>query len=98
MFWIDKHNKRKRRRGHQIVNAFLREAWSSYDKKYVNCTYASFKRNRRMEDLLYDEQGGFCCYCMRHLDRYAHTSLEHVMPHNSVDKQNRADYKKIKGQ
>lgn len=32
---------------------------------------------------------------MRHLDRYAHTSLEHVMPHNSVDKQNRADYKKI---
>lgn len=95
MFWIDKHNKRKRRRGHQIVNAFLREAWSSYDKKYVNCTYASFKRNRRMEDLLYDEQGGFCCYCMRHLDRYAHTSLEHVMPHNSVDKQNRADYKKI---
>ena len=48
MFWIDKHNKGKRRKGHQIVNRFLREAWNEQDGQYVNCTYASFKRNHKM--------------------------------------------------
>lgn len=95
MFWIDKHNKGKRRKGHQIVNRFLREAWNEQDGQYVNCTYASFKRNHKMERLLYREQHGFCCYCMRHLEVNQHTSLEHVMPHSSVTKQNKIDFKKI---
>lgn len=50
MFWIDKHNKGKRRKGHQIVNRFLREAWNEQDGQYVNCTYASFKRNHKWRD------------------------------------------------
>ena len=68
MFWIDKHNKGRRRKGHQIVNRFLCEAWSEQDGQYVNCTYASFKRNHEMEKLLYREQKGFCCYGMRHVE------------------------------
>ena len=95
MFWIDKHNKGRRRKGHQIVNRFLCEAWSEQDGQYVNCTYASFKRNHEMEKLLYREQNGFCCYCMRHMEVNQHISLEHVMPHNSVTKQNKIDFKKI---
>lgn len=95
MFWIDKQNKRRRREGHRIVNRFLREAWNEQNGMYVNCTYASFKRNREMERLLHNEQGGFCCYCMRYLEVGRHTSLEHVMPHNSVNSQNKTDFKKI---
>ena len=82
MFWIDKHNKGRRRKGHQIVNRFLCESWNEQDGQYVNCTYASFKRNHKMEKLLYREQNGFCCYCMRHMEVNQHISLEHVMPHN----------------
>ena len=95
MFWIDKHNKGRRRKGHQIVNRFLCESWNEQDGQYVNCTYASFKRNHKMEKLLYWEQNGFCCYCMRHMEVNQHISLEHVMPHNSVTKQNKIDFKKI---
>lgn len=95
MFWIDKHNKGKRRKGHHIVNRFLCDAWNMKERQYVNCTYESFKKNRDMERLLHREQGGFCCYCMRHLDVGNHTSLEHVMPRKSVNKQNKIDIKKI---
>lgn len=55
MFWIDKHNKGRRRKGHQIVNRFLCESWNEQDGQYVNCTYTSFKRNHKMEKLLYRE-------------------------------------------
>lgn len=93
MFWIDKHNKGKRGKGHNIVNDFLRKAWNEQEGKYVNCNYSSFKRNRRMERLLYHEQGGFCCYCMRHISIGCHTSLEHVMPHHCNNKHGEVDYK-----
>lgn len=95
MFWIDKHNRGRRGRGHRIVNDFLRKAWYVQGGKYVNCDYASFKRDGRMEDLLHQEQGGFCCYCMRHLKKGKHTSLEHVMPHHCTNKCGKVNYKLI---
>ncbi len=94
MFWIDKHNRKKRGKGHHIVNDFLRKAWNEQEGKYVNCNYSSFKRNREMECLLHQEQGGYCCYCMRHLEVGKHTSLEHVMPHH-CNKNGKVDYKLI---
>lgn len=93
MFWIDKHNRGKRGKGHHIVNDFLREAWDEQEGKYVNCDYNSFKRDRKMERLLHQEQDGFCCYCMRHLTVGHHTSLEHVMPHHCNKKNDKLDYK-----
>ena len=86
MFWIDKHNRRNQRNGHRIVNRFLREAWNTEDGRYVNCTYAAFKKNSDIEQLLHKEENRFCCYCMRYLEISRHTSLEHVMPHNPVNK------------
>lgn len=86
MFWIDKNDKRRRSKGHQIVNGFLREAWNEQEGKFVNCDYSSFKRDGKMERLLHQEQRGFCCYCMRHLEVGNHTSIEHVMPHHCKDK------------
>lgn len=95
MFWIDKHNRGKRGKGHHIVNDFLRKAWNEQEGKYVNCDYSSFKRNGKIERLLHQEQGGFCCYCMRHLTVGNHTSLEHIMPHHCKKKNGKADYKTI---
>lgn len=95
MFWIDKQNRKSRSRGHHIVNEFLRVAWNKQANKYVNCDYSSFKRNGKMERLLHQEQGGFCCYCMRHLKVGKHTSLEHVMPHHCKKKNGEVDYKTI---
>ena len=94
MFWIDKHNRGKRGKGHHIVNDFLRKAWNEQEGKYVNCNYNSFKRNGKMERLLHQEQGGFCCYCMRHLTIGHHTSIEHVMPYH-CKKNGKVDYKTI---
>lgn len=95
MFWIDKHNKRNRRNGHQIVNRFLSEAWNHEGRKYINCTYGAFKKSSNIEQLLHKEQNGFCCYCMRCMEVNKHTSLEHIMPHRSIDKQKKIDFKKI---
>lgn len=95
MFWIDKHNRGKRGKGHQIVNSFLRKAWNEQEGKYVNCDFSSFKRDGKMECLLHHEQGGFCCYCMRHLAVGGHTSIEHVMPHHCKIKNGKVDYKTI---
>lgn len=95
MFWIDKHNRGKRGKGHRIVNSFLQNAWNKQDCKYVNCDYGSFKRDGQMEQLLHQEQKGFCCYCMRHLKVGSHTSLEHVMPHHCRKRDGKSDYKTI---
>lgn len=95
MFWIDKHNRGKRGRGHRIVNDFLRKAWNKEERRYINCDFNSFKRDRRMEQLLHQEQGGYCCYCMRHLNVGSHTSLEHVMPHHCKKKNGDEDDKTI---
>lgn len=95
MFWIDKQNRKKRGRGHRIVNDFLRNAWNEQNKKYVNCDYSSFKRNGKMERLLHLEQDGFCCYCMRHMRVGEHTSIEHVMPHHCKKKNGEVDYRTI---
>lgn len=95
MFWIDKHNRVKRGKGHYLVNTFLRKAWNKQEGKYVNCNFASFKRDREIEQLLHREQRGFCCYCMRHLTIGNHTSLEHVMPHHCKNIHGKLDYKII---
>lgn len=95
MFWIDKHKRGKRGKGHHIVNRFLRNAWNEQEGKYLNCDFDSFKRDRKMERLLHQEQGGFCCYCMRYLTVGSHTSLEHVMPYHCRKKNGKVDYKTI---
>ncbi len=95
MFYIDKRIRRFYREGHIIVNRFLKTAWSKESGKYIDCTYSSFKSDRKMEKLLHKEQRGFCCYCMRHLEVSTHTSLEHIMPHNCTNKKGKKDCDKI---
>lgn len=95
MFWIDKNNKKNRKKGHKIVNQFLQEAWNTEEGKYINCTFDSFKRGRNMERLLHEEQNGFCCYCMRHLEIGVHTSLEHIIPHHCENDHGKIEIPKI---
>lgn len=77
------------------MNRFLREAWNTEDGRYVNCTYAAFKKNSDIEQLLHKEQNRFCYYCMRYLEISRHTFLEHVIPHNPVNKKRQTSKRSI---
>lgn len=83
MRWINKRHKSNRKHAHQIVNRFLHDAWDKESRCYVNCDYEAFKNNIRFKSLLYHEQDGYCCYCMRKLDLKdkGKCTMEHVMPH-----------------
>ncbi len=83
MRWINKRDKRNRKYAHRIVNRFLHDAWDNESGCYINCDYDTFKNNKRFKSLLYHEQNGYCCYCMRKLDLEdkGKCTMEHVMPH-----------------
>ena len=90
MQWINKRNRKYRKKAHHLLNKFLNEGWNSSVGKYVNCDFnslKSFNANHGIRALLYSEQNGYCCYCMRKLnlgDRRMCT-IEHVMPHKVND-------------
>lgn len=87
MRFINKRNKKNRKRAHRMVKAFLRQTWlnDGANSHYVNCSFSEFKRILPFRRLLFQEQRGFCCYCMRKLTlvgAHSNATLEHVMPHN----------------
>lgn len=90
MFWINKYKRNNSKKGHQITKRFLHEAWNKVQGKYVQCSYNGFKGDRRFsgpfEHLLLVEQEYRCCYCMRKLKYRNHTTFEHVLPHNCLQK------------
>ena len=85
MRWINKSTGRYRKRGRRIVEYFLDKAWNDSEGQYVNCDFDSFKREREFRRLLIEQQDRRCCYCMRRLEDNLHTTLEHIMPHQSED-------------
>lgn len=66
-----------------MVCRFVRKAWNGEEGRYVNFDYDAFKNNKRFKSLLYHEQQGYCCYCMRklNLDKGNLCTIEHVLPH-----------------
>lgn len=93
MQWINKRDKKNRKYAHRLVNHFLNDAWDKENNCYVNCDFDTFKRLGRFKSLLYREQQGYCCYCMRKLDLKdrGKSTIEHVMPHK-VEKKDVAYY------
>ncbi len=96
MRWINKRNKRNRKRAHYLLNRFLNKGWNEVEQKYVNCDFDAFKVmnvGRRIKAILYSEQDGYCCYCMRklNLNEKSRCTIEHVMPHK-VNKNDIAFY------
>lgn len=83
MRWINKRDKHNRKKAHQIVNRFLGNSWNENSGCYVNCNYDTFKNIKRFKSLLYHEQEGYCCYCMRKLNlkEKGKSTIEHVMPY-----------------
>lgn len=62
-----------------IINDFLRETQSrGNEPAYHVFTLTPLKNQLR--DILIDEQQGYCCYCMRRLNKDDSTTLEHVIP------------------
>ena len=84
MRWINKRNKKNRKKGHAIVNRFLRNGWNKDFGKYVNGFYCDLQREGKIVRLLLREQEGLCCYCMRHISYKNHTTLEHVLPRKTA--------------
>lgn len=93
MQWINKRNKKNRKYAHHLVNRFLINSWNKENKCYINCNFDAFKTQRRFKSLLYREQLGYCCYCMRklNLNDRGKSTIEHVMPHK-VEKKDVAYY------
>lgn len=83
MQWINKRNKHYRKRAHFIINRFVRDAWNADTQSYTNFNYDSFKRNKSFKALLFKEQNGYCCYCMRkmNLSESHLCTIEHILPH-----------------
>lgn len=80
MRWINKRNRKHRKKGHSIVSKFLRRGWEKESGRYVNCSYSDLLREGQMTHLLLHEQGYMCCYCMRAISYKGHTTIEHVLP------------------
>lgn len=87
MRWINKRDRKYRKKAHFLIVRFIRESWNKEEKHYVNFDYETFKRNRKFKALLFREQQGYCCYCMRKLDlnRGNLCTIEHILPHKIKD-------------
>ena len=83
MIWINKRNKHYRKKAHRIINHFIHNAWSVSDQRYIGLTFDDLKKVKKFKSLLFNEQHGYCCYCMRKLDlSKSHLStIEHILPH-----------------
>lgn len=85
MQYIDKTNTKYVLRGHQIVDTFIKGQWQEETHKYVNLNYKTFRIDE-MAALTIEEQGGYCCYCMRELNnmpKSKNVTLEHVIPNKT---------------
>lgn len=83
MQFINKRNRNNRKRGHLISRHFLNSCWHEEIHQNVNCNYDDFSRRKDIKLLLYREQKGLCCYCMRQikpLGSNKNATIEHVMP------------------
>lgn len=84
MQFINKDQDKYSSVGHRIVDSFITGCWQEDSGKYINLKYNELKRNKSFNELLLEEQMGFCCYCMRKISLNEIT-LEHVMPYQ-IDK------------
>lgn len=90
MVFIDKSKPEFKREAHRIIQTFIDGQWQEDANQYVNLTYESFNTNE-LKNLLLEEQGQYCCYCMKLIsDR--ETTLEHIIPNNAPDPATYTDY------
>ena len=88
---INKRDKKYRKKAHRIINKFIHDAWSEADHRYIGLSFDNLKRRKGFKALLYNEQEGYCCYCMRKLDlSKGHLcTIEHVSEKNNRITQSR---------
>jgi len=87
MRWINKRIKKNRKKAHKLLGRFFLDSWNKDLHKYVNGDFDALKRCKAFKTLLYREQVGYCCYCMRKLDPSdkVKMTIEHVMPHRVTE-------------
>lgn len=84
MIFIDKQNCEYKDAAHKILTYFICRSWEKTSGRYINLDYRSLPFD--FKKILFDEQKGYCCYCMRELvfcEHYKDTNnmtLEHIVP------------------
>lgn len=58
--------------------------WKTSTNRYGKYSYNGFSTifKSTIKNLLIDEQNGFCCYCLRELEKNDSSTIEHIYPHN----------------
>lgn len=94
MQWINKRNKKTRKKAHRMVKNFIDESWVAANLRHEYCHLNSFCYKYPFRQLLMKEQKGLCCYCMRRMTAggtNSNVTCEHVMPRH-VKPEDRAFY------
>lgn len=90
MKFIDKAIKENRIEGLRINKRIINLCWQ--DNCYVNLNYDIIDKSELSQHLV-NEQGGYCCYCMRRLhlqnegNHKKNVTLEHVIPHKITEEE-----------
>ncbi len=83
MRYIDKSDFVYSRKGESISNEFIDKQW--INGRYTNLKYKYLGHYKKeLDSLIFSEQNGFCCYCMRELTP-KNITLEHVIPNSLND-------------
>jgi hypothetical protein len=81
------------REGYQVVDTLLEDAWNDDEQRYIGFNYAGLgnkgyendgieiKYTDKIMQLCLQEQGGFCCYCMKKINA-DEANIEHIIPQN----------------
>lgn len=103
MRYIDKSLNRQK--GERIVTEFLDcfhkrtgtfpdDMYKAFSKEIDDAHDHKIFRQRLVTDVLYPEQDGLCCYCMRKLSDCCRITVEHIMPNHAFDKTELDMYRK----
>ena len=83
-----------------LIDDFLRARWIEDQQAYVNISYNDLRDKQTgklvsyrddLENIIYDNQEGYCCFCLRKIEGSGTKTLEHIIPDKFVGKEKRAD-------
>lgn len=73
----------------QLIDSFMRPRWVDANKAFTNISYddlrdkqpgTALSYRQSLEDIICENQDGYCCYCMRRLGENDMKTLEHLIP------------------
>jgi len=81
-----------------LIDDFLRARWIEAEQAYANISYNDLRDKQTgkqvsyrddLENIISENQEGYCCFCMRKIGASGTKTLEHIIPDKFVGKENR---------